>query len=58
MVFLNSIPNFVIMAPKNFEELEKMLEFGVNLNKPVAIRYPRGGEGTVKFTNCKEIILR
>lgn len=42
--FLSSIPNIVIMAPKNFEELEKMLEFGVNLNKPVFIRYPRGGE--------------
>ena len=42
--FLSSIPNVVIMAPKNFEELEKMLEFGVNLNKPVFIRYPRGGE--------------
>lgn len=42
--FLSSIPNIVIMAPKNFEELDKMLEFGVNLEKPVFIRYPRGGE--------------
>ena len=42
--FRSSMPNVVIMAPKNFEELEKMLEFGVNLNKPVFIRYPRGGE--------------
>lgn len=42
--FLSSIPNIVIMAPKNFEELEKMLEFGIDLNKPVFIRYPRGGE--------------
>lgn len=46
------------MAPKNFEELEKMLEFGVNLNKPVAIRYPRGGEGAIKFSCCSEIELR
>lgn len=58
LAFLNSIPNFVIMAPKNFEELEKMLEFGVNLNKPVAIRYPRGGEGAIKFSCCSEIELR
>ena len=42
--FLSSIPNIVIMAPKSFEELEKMLEFGIELNKPVFIRYPRGGE--------------
>ena len=46
------------MAPKNFEELEKMLEFSVNLNKPIAIRYPRGGEGKIKFESCKEITLR
>lgn len=54
--FLSSIPNIVIMAPKNFEELEKMLEFGVNLNKPVFIRYPRGGEN-FKFSKTEEIKL-
>ncbi len=42
--FLSSIPNINIMAPKNFEELRKMLEFAVNANKPIFIRYPRGGE--------------
>ncbi len=42
--FLNTIPNLVIMAPKNFAELEEMLEVAVNSGKPVAIRYPRGGE--------------
>ena len=42
--FLNTIPNLVIMAPKNFAELEDMLEVAVKSNKPVAIRYPRGGE--------------
>ena len=45
------------MAPKNFEELEKMLEFSISLNKPTAIRYPRGGEGKVKFNKCEEISL-
>ena len=54
--FLSSIPNIVIMAPKNFEELEKMLEFGINLNKPVFIRYPRGGE-TLKFPKTEDISL-
>ena len=43
------------MAPKNFEELEKMLEFSVNLNKPTVIRYPRGGEGKIKFETCEDI---
>ena len=44
MAFTNIIPNFVIMAPKDFYELEQMLEFAVNLNKPVLLRYPRGKE--------------
>ena len=58
--FLSSIPNFTVMAPKNFVELEKMLEFSINLGKPVAIRYPRGGEGNIKFEKFEkdeEIIL-
>lgn len=54
--FLSSIPNIVIMAPKNFEELDKMLEFGVNLDKPVFIRYPRGGEN-FSFESTEDIEL-
>ena len=54
--FLSSVPNIVIMAPKNFEELEKMLEFGINVNKPVFIRYPRGGENFL-FEKTEDIEL-
>ena len=43
--FFSIIPNLTIMAPKDFEELENMLEYAVELKKPVVIRYPRGGEG-------------
>ena len=53
--FLSAIPNFIIMAPKDFKEFEKMLEYSINLQKPVAIRYPRGGEGKIKFEGTKEI---
>ncbi len=49
MSFFSIVPNLTIMAPKDFEELENMLEYAVNLNKPVVIRYPRGGEGKIKF---------
>lgn len=42
--FTNTIPNFNIMAPKDFNELESMLDFAIELKKPVLIRYPRGGE--------------
>lgn len=46
MSFTNIIPNFTIMAPKDFAELEDMLEFAINLKKPVLIRYPKGKEET------------
>jgi len=41
IAYLKSIPNLVVMAPKDGREFEAMLEFAVSLNKPVAIRYPR-----------------
>lgn len=50
MAFFRLVPNLTIMAPKDFKEFEDMLEFAVGLNKPVVIRYPRGGEDAeVKF---------
>ena len=54
--FFNLVPNLTIMAPKDFKELEQMLEFSVNLNKPTVIRYPRGGEGKNKFTIHEPIV--
>ena len=32
-----------------------MMEFAVNLNKPIVIRYPRGGEGSYKFSKHEKI---
>jgi 1-deoxy-D-xylulose-5-phosphate synthase len=40
--YLRLIPNVVIMAPKDGEELRAMLRFAVAHDGPVAIRYPRG----------------
>ncbi len=57
LVYLSEIPNFIVMAPKNFKELENMLEFAIKLKKPVAIRYPRGGQGNIKFDKCDKISL-
>ena len=41
--YLSHIPNLVIMAPKDGDELKKMLEFSIYYNGPIAIRYPRDG---------------
>lgn len=58
MAFFRLVPNLTIMAPKDFKEFEDMLEFAVGLNKPVVIRYPRGGEDTeVKFKSHAKIEL-
>ena len=56
MSFASAIPNLNILAPKDFEELEDMLEFAVNYNGPVLIRYPRGGEGLNKIEKEKQDI--
>ena len=55
--FLSIVPNLTILAPKDFKEFEKMLEFSINYSKPIAIRYPRGGEGKYKFEKCEDIEL-
>ena len=57
MSFFRLVPNLTIMAPKNFKELEEMLEFSVHLNKPVVIRYPRGGEDEYKIEKQEKLTI-
>jgi len=40
--YLSHIPNLIVLAPKNKYELDQMLDFALQSNGPVAIRYPRG----------------
>ena len=49
--YLSMIPNLVVMSPKNRWEMADMLRFAVDLEAPVALRYPRGEayEGMEKF---------
>lgn len=42
VAFLSTIPGMVIMSPKNGAELREMMRYAVELNQPVAVRYPRG----------------
>ncbi|HDO31348.1 MAG TPA: 1-deoxy-D-xylulose-5-phosphate synthase, partial [Desulfobacteraceae bacterium] len=49
--FLRFIPNLVIMAPKDENELRHMLNTAVQGDGPVAIRYPRGSGEAVKLDN-------
>jgi len=40
--YMRSIPNFVLMAPKDESELQRMLITSINHNGPTALRIPRG----------------
>ena len=49
VAYLSSIPGMTILCPASFAELRDMLSFAVNsIRGPVAVRYPRGGEGIYK----------
>jgi 1-deoxy-D-xylulose-5-phosphate synthase len=40
--YMRSIPNLVIMAPKDENELQHMLKTAVDYSGPISLRYPRG----------------
>ncbi len=54
--FLSSMPNMVIMAPKNKYELSDMMKFAVDYNGPIALRYPRG-EANVRYEEFRAPVL-
>ena len=54
--FFRLIPNIVILDPKNFNELELMMDFALKYNGPIVIRYPRGGDNNSKLSSEKIIL--
>jgi 1-deoxy-D-xylulose-5-phosphate synthase len=54
--YLHSIPEIVIMSPRDCRELEEMLSFAFNLDRPVAIRYPKSACEKISAT-CSKIEL-
>lgn len=40
--YLSSIPDIMVMAPKNKWELSDMIKFALSTGAPAAVRYPRG----------------
>ena len=47
--YLRSMPNMIVMAPKDENELQHMLKTALQCKFPVAIRYPRGKGYGVKL---------
>ena len=51
VAYLDTIPHMTVLAPASFAEMEEMLERAVlHIPGPVAVRYPRGGQG--HYTGC------
>jgi 1-deoxy-D-xylulose-5-phosphate synthase len=42
LAFLRAVPNIIVMAPKDENELQHMLKTAVTCGLPVSLRYPRG----------------
>ena len=56
MTYLRSLPNMIVMAPKDENELRHMLFTALQHDGPVSIRYPRGrGIGVPMDTEYKAI---
>ena len=59
MAYLNCIPNMIIMAPRNEMELRNIMYTAqLRLDRPIAIRYPRGRGFNVNWKcDFSEIII-
>ena len=58
--YLCSVPGMTILCPASFTELHDMLRYAIEeIDGPVAVRYPRGGEGEYKASSLEmEQIIR
>ncbi len=54
--YLRCIPNIVVMAPKDENELQHMLKTAVECGGPASIRYPRGSGIGVRIDEVPETI--
>lgn len=53
--FLRQIPHMTVLAPSSFAELRAMLSDAIyKIKGPVAVRYPRGGEGAYKENHTEK----
>lgn len=54
--YLRHLPNMVVMAPKDENELQHMLYTAVKHPGPAAVRYPRGAGEGIPLDQCLNII--
>lgn len=58
IVYLRHLPNMVVMAPKDENELQHMIKSALSYHHPAAVRFPKGkGVGVTLDESFKEIPL-
>ena len=56
--YLRNLPNMVVMAPKDENELRRMLITALKHDGPIALRYPRGaGTGTILEKDIRPLTI-
>lgn len=55
--YLSHIPNMVLMAPKNAQEMPEMMKFALSYDGPAAMKYPRGSvyDGLAEYNDPIEL---
>ncbi len=59
--FLDTVPGMTVLCPSSYPELERMFRYAVcQVDGPVAVRYPRGGQGAYQADSGPEraVVLR
>ena len=54
--FMRILPNIVLMTPSNEEEMQLMLNTGLNYKGISAVRYPRGNTNSSKKISCDDFL--
>ena len=58
-LFLSELPGMTVLCPASFAELRRMLRRALfEVTGPVAVRYPRGGEGRFREDTSDRVIVR
>lgn len=54
--YLRSLPNMVVAAPKDEDELRRMLKTGLDHDGPFAFRYPRGQAAGIRTDDALDVL--
>lgn len=58
IIYLRHMPHMIVMAPKDENELQRMLKSALAYGHPTAIRFPKGkGRGVALVDDPREIVL-